>query len=95
MSEPAQEEQPSKLTINSMLSLPVVKFVGIAVTLLYAGWMANSHVSRIERSIEQLSTKVDAATADRYTRTDHIIWSSNLRSENAGKITVPQVSDRR
>jgi len=95
------------LTVDTVLSLPLVKAVGACAALLTAGWFAKDYATRLENSTEKISASVDklateftvfrndikrdldARTADRFTRTEHKLWTYELEKQNAGRIIVP------
>lgn len=53
-------------------------------------------VDRIANDLSQFRVEIrrdlDVRTSDRYTRTDHRLWSYELEKQNVGKITVPGIA---
>lgn len=97
------DEPKPVLTINTLLSLPLVKVIGSAVVLLTAGWFAKDYANKLTQSVADLSREVSSLRVDLrgeldrrtfgvWTRTDHRLWSYELHRVNNGSLKIPDMS---
>lgn len=67
--------------------LVMVAVVGSALALQKTLLDVNNSVDRLDRSVTELTRKVDGG----WTRRDMEQWASMLQAMNVGKITVPEL----
>jgi hypothetical protein len=86
------------LSLDTFLTMPLVKFGGAAASLLVAGWIARGYMQEISGGIDNATMAINSVRdevrrirSDVYTRTDHRIWSYELERANSGKIVVPSL----
>ena len=86
------------ISLDSFLTMPLVKFVGLASILLTSGWLARDYAQTIRGGIDNATYAINSVRdevrrmrADVYTRTDHRMWSYELEKANKGAIVVPKI----
>lgn len=53
------DEQGRRLSIETVFSMPLVKLVFFASTLLMAGWVSRQYVNEMTGSVDKVATSVD------------------------------------
>ena len=96
-------DESGNLTLNTVLTLPLVKLCAWSAALLTAGWIANDKANNITQGIvkvqrdvtdlkTELRTELDRRTFDRWTRTDQQLWSYEFQRLNDGKMRIPEMT---